>query len=371
MYLMYKDTKLIYFDFDESVIEVLNNDRLPYYLRDAFKSNSSVKNIVYNIQRLKDYLSSRVLSLSKDNAKKIFTLFSIPQVDTIENRVQTCIKCKGISIQDSFWIKYNNESKKWADVNIRKHKLREIVDISLNGEEPSITVNPICPELTSKGLFRKAWIRDYDTKDLYLIKSDRNNDFVNTKMEVLASEILECTNYDNFVKYTGRYRNTKSGKLYVDKCKSFIEDETLYFTEAWEVKDYCERHGQDFEKYVLNKFGSKFANIPVIDFILINTDRHTQNYGFMCNSTDIVKLAPLFDFNLSLVADYFDKFAEDTLSQTFNKRESIANTALRYVSYSDLKLDMDKLNKLSKKRKEYKFIIDNVINRYNKIMQYK
>ena len=64
-----------------------------------------MKNILHNIQAVKSYLSSRVLSLSRDNAKQIYAAFRIPQLDSIDNRVNICIGCRGVSIQDSYWIK--------------------------------------------------------------------------------------------------------------------------------------------------------------------------------------------------------------------------------------------------------------------------
>ena len=184
-------------------------------------------------------------------------------------------------------------------------------------------------------------------------------------MEVLCSTILGYTNFKNYVQYTGRYRNTSIGRLYVDKCKSFIIDEEYYFVEAWEVIEYCKTHNINYKKFMLNKFGADFANIPIIDYLLINTDRHTQNYGVMCNSKgQIVKIAPLFDFNCGLVADYYAKFADDTLSQMLNSKDTIFDLAFKYKKYADVKLDNEGLDKLKQKKPEYKRIIYNILNRY-------
>lgn len=185
MYLMLKDTEVLYFDLEDFVVESIREDLLPFCLRGNIRAPKRNKDILHNIQEVKSYLSSRVLSLSRDNAKLIYTAFQIPQIDSIDNRVNICVKCKGVSIQDSFWIRDDNESVKWPNINIRQNKLKDIVDLSLNGFSPTITTSNICPELTTKGLFRKGWIRLGD--NLYLLKSDKNVDYINTKMEVLAS----------------------------------------------------------------------------------------------------------------------------------------------------------------------------------------
>ena len=68
MFLMLKDTKVLYFDLDDFVVTVINNSKLPFSLRDAFRSDNSPKSILGNIQLLKTYLSRRVLSLNRTNA---------------------------------------------------------------------------------------------------------------------------------------------------------------------------------------------------------------------------------------------------------------------------------------------------------------
>lgn len=131
MFLMLKNTQVLYFNLTDFTVEVLREDLLPYFLRSNIKKSSNMKDILYNVQTVKSYLSSRMLSLSRDNAKKIYAAFQIPQVDSIDNRVNICIKCKGVSIQDSYWVQEENESDVWESINIRQNKLKDIIDLSL------------------------------------------------------------------------------------------------------------------------------------------------------------------------------------------------------------------------------------------------
>lgn len=350
MYLMLKNTEVLYFDMEDFVVEVIRNDLLPFCLRSNIRLSTKLKDILHNVQAVKDYLSSRVLSLSRDNAKQIYAAFQIPQVDSIDNRVNICISCKGVSIIDSFWVKDDDERTDWSKINIRQNKLRDIIDLSLTGFSPTLTTNPICPELTTKGLFRKGWI--YLGDSLYLLKSDKTNDYVNTRMEILASEILECfENRIDSIVYLSDIKDTASGTAYVSICQNFVKEEHS-FIEAWEVIEYCKRRGIDFREYCLDHWGSEFATIPVLDYIIINTDRHTQNYGFlMNNNTGVIEhLAPLFDFNCALVADYFECDARDTLSQMFNTTETLRELAFKFVKYTDLKFNEEAFIKLAKSK---------------------
>lgn len=355
MYFMFKDITLIDFDLSSNRLVVLNQDLLPYSLRRRLvNTESDIGIIINNILYFKDYLSSRVLSLSRENAKQIYTMFGIPQRNDTATRVKICLLCKGVSIQDSFWVRTGNE--RWEDVNIRQNRLSDIVDVALYGKPPSVTTNRICPELSTKGLFRKAWVREKD--GLYLLKSDRTSNNINTRMEVLASQILDCTNIPH-TNYTGRVRNTEIGKIYVDKSKCYV-DEGHYAVDAWELQEFF---GEDFGSVMLNMFGSRFANIPVIDYILANTDRHTENYGCYVDDRGILTdIIPLYDFNLALVSDVLGTDVSNTYSQMFGKLETLEECMRRYIAYSDIKVDTNKLNALYKRTK-YKYVLDRVIER--------
>lgn len=361
MYLMFVNNPVLYFDFDDFVVEVINEQFLPYSLQGKFVKSISTKDLLRNIQYLKSWLSRRVLSLSRANAKQIYTMYQIPQLDDIETRVKICQICKGVAIQDCYWIA-KSENEKYADVNIRHKHFKEILEISLLGINPTITENSICPELTTHGLFRKCWVRN--DSDLYLLKSDNFQNNISTRMEVLASKILDCFDTDlSIVSYTGRVRNTKVGKLYVSKCKNFITDD-YSFVEAWEIIEYCSTHNINFRQYMYS-LDKNLADIPVLDFILVNTDRHTQNYGFLVSNktNEIVSLAPIFDFNCALVADYFNRSAEDTLSQMFNSTETLRQLAEQYRPCSNVRLNKDKFIKLRGSYQEYKHVFDKVYER--------
>ena len=367
MYLMLKDTPVLYFDLDEFIVEVIHNDLLPYCLRSNIRKANNMKDILFNIQAVKSYLSSRILSLSRDNAKQIYAAFQIPQIDSIDNRTNICIKCKGVSIQDSFWIKEENANLEWKNVNIRQNNLSDIADISLSGFNPTIATNAICPELTTKGLFRKGWI--HIGGNLYMLKSDRTNNFVNTKMEILASEILECfENGIDSIVYAGDIKNTTDGLAVISICENFV-DEEYSFVEAWEFMDYLKRLGIDFREFCLKEWGSLFARIPVLDYIIMNTDRHTQNYGALMNNETgkIEKLAPLFDFNCALVADYFMRDAEETFSQMFNTKETMRDLAFQFLEYTDIQFCEKRFLKILELNKEFEYIFERVYKRAQKL----
>ena len=109
--LMLEDNPVIDFDFDEMITHIWNKDLLPFSLRGCIKEPDKenlkeyYKTSSFNISMIREYASSRVLSLSRDNAKQIYTTFGLSQDNSIENRVSICLKCKGVSVNDSYWFK--------------------------------------------------------------------------------------------------------------------------------------------------------------------------------------------------------------------------------------------------------------------------
>lgn len=362
MYLMLYNTKVLYFDLDDFVVNVIRNDLLPFSLRNAFNTRDDIKSIMTNIQLLRDWLSERVLSMNRDNAKQLWSAFGFPQRSSTTVRVQICLLCRGLSVTDSYWIRNDDSSEAYEDVCIRLNKFRDMVDVSLYGVSPSFTTNYECPELTTHGLFRKAWIRQ--NGNLYLLKSDRSANNISTRMEVLASNILDCIHGGiEHVKYTGRVRSTSVGTLYVSKCENFVREDTS-FVEAWEIMEYAKRVGLNYKTDILG-YNAISGSMGVLDFILANTDRHVQNYGFFMNNKtgDLIGLAPLFDFNMALIADLLGRDVSNTLSQMFNDGSSILGVANEYKSYTSLTLDVDRLKYLRGRSKDYKIIFDNVVKR--------
>lgn len=95
--LMLENNPVLEFDFDDVTSHVVNADLLPFFLRGVVKEPSKRNAKDYyqissaNILVIKDYASSRVLSLSRDNAKQICTACGISQDNSIDNRVSICL----------------------------------------------------------------------------------------------------------------------------------------------------------------------------------------------------------------------------------------------------------------------------------------
>lgn len=77
----------------------------------------------------------------------------------------------------------------------------------------------------------------------------------------------------------------------------------------------------------------------------------------------LIDVAPLFDYNLALVADVFGKEATDTLSQMFNTNETIREITSKLLPYSNIQIEFEQLSYAKKYFKEYPQVYENIMRR--------
>lgn len=358
--LMLENIPVLSISFSDMETYIWEKELLPFFLRRKIQQpdREDVKNFYRimskNILAVKDYAASRILSLSRENAKQICAACGVSQDQGTENRVNICMTCKGVSVNDAYWFREDGSKDTWNSVNIRHNHLSEIVDVALGGKQPTLTTDQNCPELTTKGLFKKAWVRKKG--NLYLLKSDRLSNFANTKAELLASKILDCTNIPHV-----QYLPTYYENLLVAECENFVP-EGQSFIEAHEIISFCKDSKMNYTEYMLQNCGMDFANMAVMDYVLQNADRHDQNYGIMMNNKtgNIIGLCPLFDHNQAIVADWMGNDIKDTLSQTLPERHTIFETAKIFEKYACIEWNSQKWEDIKKEYPEQSTLFSNI-----------
>lgn len=269
-----------------------------------------------------------------------------------------------LSLNDTLWVKSEEEELKWEDVSLYTNPFNEIISKlsfdgnGLYGEQMSTA----SPELTTDGTFDKCWVREDSA--IMLMKTGSqgaSNAGMEPYSEVLASAIYEklC----NGVRYSlGQYH----GKI-VSRCKLFT-DETYGYKPAAVcgmtgspmpllLKEYAEYGDEDL-----------FRRMLIADAITINPDRHYGNFGFLVNNDTFgrVKMAPVFDYNLSMApyADWYEGFPnmDDWIEKRgpvfggsyYEAAESMMTSAIRseLINLKDLELKIPTDQKFTKERLE-------------------
>lgn len=278
---MCKNVPVVQINMSSGNFTVLNGNLLPFALR------GSVNNFPF---ALASWISNRVLSLSRTNAKKLLNALNLSQTD----RVAMCFACKGLSLTDSFWFRTEDSADTWESVNLFSNSLSSsVAKIALTGEYISIQGRVRTPEITGMGSYAKSWRRLKDGIYLYKAGSDLGVD--ESKIEILCSDILDRLGVNHV-----KYEFAQTGLRKVSRCKNMC-NEDLSICEMDEFQGYCNRNGIDVNNWLINQQG--YYEMLIADYLLYNTDRHGGNWGIHFSSVTgkVIGLHPLYDHNNSLV----------------------------------------------------------------------
>ena len=223
-------------------------------------------------------------------------------------------KAFGLSLSDQYWLKPEGSYISYDDINFfdNDFEYAEFMEASLSTNSKTIIKETSLktPNNTTDGMLRKAWIIDNGIR--YLLKGGYKNEILQPFNEVLASEICKRLGF-NHVEYT---LDTYKGMV-VSKCPCFITKDTEFVT-CNQILNDMERHDsiEDYEEYIkkLEEYGIKNArkkveDMYILDYIIMNEDRHLNNFGIIrdVNNLKWIDVAPIFDNGQSLNIEYYDE----------------------------------------------------------------
>ena len=308
--LMNKNTEVLIAEYDDAVkvftkiYEIKNINYAPYilqnfYMEDDFNNNPFRTN-------LSEWFKGRGIPSWRDKLDLLLHRLNIYTPDELLD------KAFGLSLSDQYWIKPYDSNIKYEDINFFEHDFdySEFLEASLSVNSKTITKENSLktPNNTTDGMLKKAWIIENGTR--YLLKGGYKNEVLQPFNEVLASEICERLGF-NHVTYTiDTYKD-----MVVSKCSCFIKKDTELIT-AYQIKNSETRYDtlKDYEEYIkiLEKNGIKEArikleNMYILDYLIMNEDRHLNNFGIIrdVNTLKWLDVAPIFDNGQSLnIQDY-------------------------------------------------------------------
>lgn len=218
--------------------------------------------------------------------------------------------CKGLSLNDSYWIVPQGFTEKFADCNLYENRFSEILSlVAYTGIGQTTEAFTTSPELTTNGMLPKAW-RLIEHDGIYLYKGGTNgaaNTGNEPYSEYYAYQIARAMGLNTVVYDLENWKG-----ILASKCRLFTDIDTAYIPIGHivhngglrSVVDYYKEHGEDFYEAV--------RSMLVFDAVIYNTDRHFGNFGILRDnhSGRILCPAPLFDHGLSL----FNYAMEDDLA---------------------------------------------------------
>ena len=209
--------------------------------------------------------------------------------------------CKGLSLNDSYWVVEKGFAGKFEDYNLYQHNFtRTLALIAYTGHgSTNIKGFTSSPEYTTNGMLRKCW-RRVDGK-IYLYKggtSGAANAGNEPYSEYYASQIAEAMGIHHVPYGLAKWKGTlcSTCELFTSIDVSFVP---IYkFTENATLKETA-----NFLKSLGQEFYDEFADMMVFDALIYNVDRHAGNYGLLVDSktNKPIRFAPVFDNGLALL----------------------------------------------------------------------
>lgn len=204
------------------------------------------------------------------------------------------------SINDSFWVKEENEDVTWDDISFYRNDFDDTISklafegLGLYGVRMSST----SPELTTDGSFRKCWKKE--NGEIYLYKRGISGAFnagLEPYCEALASEIIHKADPTSV-----QYSVLRLHGEIATKCKAFT-NEDVGFVPLRKLVDRSITLDELLDFF--NGLGCRqeFQRMLVLDAIIFNVDRHLGNIGVLVDNRTqkALGIAPNFDFNLSML----------------------------------------------------------------------
>ena len=291
--------------FFDKIYEVYDINYAPYILKSFYKEDE-INDTPFRTN-LSEWFRGRGIPSWRDRLDLLLHRLNINAPSELLD------KAFGLSLSDQYWLKPYNTKINYDDINFFDNDFdySEFLEASLSKNSKTIvSENSLkTPNNTTDGMLKKAWIIENGTR--YLLKGGYKNELLQPFNEVLASEICKRLGF-NHVTYTlDTYKDTV-----VSICPCFITKDTELIT-CYQIRNDMKRNDniKDYEEYikVLEEHGIsdariKMENMYIIDYLIMNEDRHLNNFGIIrdVNTLKWLDVAPIFDNGQSLNITYYD-----------------------------------------------------------------
>jgi len=218
------------------------------------------------------------------------------------NRPMSIIKVsKGLSLNDCYWVVEEGFYGTYDRFNLYDNRFSQVLAlIAFTGYGSSIRTSlASCPEFTTNGMLPKCWRRKDGKILLYKggtsgASNTGNEPYSEYYSYQIANELgINAIEY-GLSKWKGELCSTC--ELFTSKDYSFLPAGRIITSGGMKaVREYYEKLGSEYTE-ALN-------DMLILDAVIMNTDRHFGNFGFIVdNKTNkIVAPAPLFDHGNALL----------------------------------------------------------------------
>lgn len=293
-----------------------------------------------NLDNLSSWLRHRTIPSNRAFVENFLAKLGLNEKDT-KGIIDIC---KGLSLNDSYWIVDENFKGTFANNNLYDNRFSQTLSLMAFTGYGSYVKSTFrsSPEFTTGGMLAKCWRR---VNGKILLYKSGTQGFANSGKEPYsehyAYQIAETMGLD-FVKY-----NLSKWKGYLcSTCELFTDKDTSYIPVAYIVNGYNLKDILVYYKNLGEKYYNSLVSMLVFDAIICNTDRHLGNFGFLVDNKEnkIIGTAPIFDNGLSLFCyameddiENLDKYAETRTPALYENFVDVAKELITPIQQEQLK----------------------------------
>lgn len=342
---MHKDVEVLKgkYDFERHSfreIEVFNEKHLPV---------GTVTDGVFSLKKLNSWIHWRGIPGYRVGLMQLMERLQIKEpLELLE-------KAHMLSVSDCYWLKEEGEEVSWKDINFFHHSFDDkgfgtVMFARIAYDAPASARKT--PNNTTAGYHRKAWL--IQNGQLVLAKGGSAKVQEEPVNEWLAGQIAQRLGIDAVHYDLGIYEDQL-----VCLCPAMTNEHTDLVSAKDVMRGVKVPKGEFSAQYYLDELAShgitdgeeKLSDMCVLDYLMMNTDRHNQNLGILVDADTMEwkKWAPVFDTGTGLAClkedDEVAEEEEQQDCQLFNAKGFSHEELLPFIDFR--RYDFTGLQKLA------------------------
>lgn len=297
--LMHKDVKVLKFELSPEnrfrrVLEIYDASRLPFSTDQGAKQG---------YPGLAEWWADRCIPVTRDEYANLKA--SLPDDDSFS----LAAKSHGLSVDDQYWIKREDEGIAYDDVSFFSNRFSEDIGDIMVGTKKGGDVDYRSPDSTLGGNLKKRWKRV--AGKTFLLKAGSKPYQYEIFNEIIASKVMTILG----IEHVDYEFVTDNGQIYCS-CPNFVSYNEDLVT-AYQLRNSKKQRNDAslyqhllsvYETLGIPDYKTKLDQMLFIDYLLGNVDRHLNNFGVIrdAKTLEFLRMAPVFDTGSCLGFDVSD-----------------------------------------------------------------
>ena len=340
-------------DLDVAMVQIDSMTGSIEYILDIYIPEELPLGCEPNGDGVKEWWKARAIPESRKGIRQVLNSLNEKTSESL------MLSAYGLSLTDHYWMQPVEGEYYWKDLNFYENDFSDELGRILtdSGElDLDFPVSKFSPSSSVNGDMRKKWVISDGTRYLLKVSSDHyGQQAVN---EVIAGKLHELTGWKNYIPYRIK-KVVIEGKNYPCSLSPLFTSQDLEFVPAYQIiRNYKVPNSVSVYEALIRQavfYGMKEEDVRnhleytiLTDFLLTNTDRHFNNFGFLYDEKQhrLVSMAPIFDTGNALFYKEEEipskKNLLDIEVNSFSKRET---EMLRYIKNPEI-LDLSSLEPL-------------------------